>query len=74
MAATAASLEVHAAGMAAHELELHALESSDAARYDMALMNRAARDRYRDLQRLDCFADEDSMPHLRDRLGNCAIP
>ena len=74
MTAAAASLEVHAAGMAARELEFRALESADSARYDMVLINRFARDRHRRLQRIDCYTDPGSMPHLLDRFGNCAIP
>ena len=73
MTTAAASLEVHAAGMAARELELYALEKGDAARYQTVLMNRYARDRQRHLQRMECYAGEDSMPHLLDRFGNCSV-
>ena len=42
-------------------------------RYQMVLMNRYAADRQGYLQRMDCYADDDSMPHLLDRFGNSTI-
>ena len=72
MASTAASLEVHAAGMVARELELRALELGDAGRYQTVLLNRLARKRQRALQVFDCTVDPDSLPYLLDRFGNCS--